>query len=174
MATQWLSLADIPVHGREFSFTDQSIWTAPLDEFGFGYRITHPFRASLQVLPQKKGFLLQGRIQGGLTLPCDRCAEPGQVEVDESFQVYEELPEEKDEKEEELLHRTGEHYELNVSALIWEQFLLALPTKILCTPQCRGICPVCGRNLNIDPCECEREKGDSRLSVLRNLKINHH
>ena len=61
---------------------------------------------------------------------------------------------------------------LDVSALVWEEFSLALPVKPLCSSDCRGVCPVCGKNLNEGPCGCSSDEGDPRLAALRNLKIS--
>ncbi|MBQ4132779.1 MAG: DUF177 domain-containing protein [Desulfovibrionaceae bacterium] len=62
--------------------------------------------------------------------------------------------------------------EINLAALLWQELVLALPIKVLCKPDCRGFCPQCGKNLNLEACSCEGEILDPRLAVLRNLKIN--
>jgi uncharacterized protein len=113
MAEMWLSLSEIPAHGREFSFTDQSMWTDPLEEFGYTYEILSPFEARLTVLPQKKGYLIEGWFGGSVRLPCDRCSEPGTVDMDERFQVYEE-PAGEENEEQTFLRPSGKTFELNV------------------------------------------------------------
>jgi uncharacterized protein len=62
--------------------------------------------------------------------------------------------------------------EFDITGLVWEQFLIALPDKPLCSSSCKGICSYCGRNLNKGACQCHEESGDPRLSVLRNLKVS--
>jgi uncharacterized protein len=171
MAEFWLSLSEIPAHGREFSFTDQSFWTDPLNEFGYEYEILRPYEAMITVLPQKKGYLIEGRFGGSVRLPCDRCAEPGTVDMDEEFQVYEDFPGGEETGQQTFLRRSGKTLELNVSGLLWEQFVLAIPAKLICTPACRGICPHCGQNLNLKECACDKEQGDPRLTALKSLKI---
>lgn len=59
--------------------------------------------------------------------------------------------------------------EIDVSALVHEQTILALPTRPLCAESCRGLCPHCGANLNTDPCGCSVTTTDPRLAVLRTL-----
>lgn len=61
--------------------------------------------------------------------------------------------------------------EIDLSPLIREQLLLALPTRPLCDTACRGLCPQCGASLNTGQCGCRADAGDPRLAVLRNLKI---
>ena len=56
---------------------------------------------------------------------------------------------------------------------LWEEFSLALPVKPLCRPDCRGLCPECGKNLNEGACGCSRDSGDPRLAALRQLKVKH-
>ncbi len=62
--------------------------------------------------------------------------------------------------------------EVDVSPLIREQLLLALPTRPLCQEGCRGLCPQCGANLNLNSCDCSAAKFDPRLEALRSLKIS--
>jgi uncharacterized protein len=50
-----------------------------------------------------------------------------------------------------------------------EQSWLAIPMKPLCTPNCQGLCPQCGVNLNIESCTCEKTSIDPRLAVLKEL-----
>jgi uncharacterized protein len=65
----------------------------------------------------------------------------------------------------------GQGFEVNPAALAWEEFSLALPAKPLCKKDCRGLCPVCGANINLEPCSCADEAGDPRLRVLHGLKL---
>jgi uncharacterized protein len=51
-----------------------------------------------------------------------------------------------------------------------EQVLLTLPVRTLCRPDCKGLCPRCGRNLNAEPCSCEASPADERWSALSDLR----
>jgi uncharacterized protein len=66
-----------------------------------------------------------------------------------------------------LAYYQGE--EIDLTPLIHEQALLALPTRPLCTEACRGLCPRCGANLNAGPCGCPAASGAGRLAVLQTL-----
>jgi uncharacterized protein len=59
--------------------------------------------------------------------------------------------------------------EIDLSPLVHEQTLLALPTRPLCTEECQGLCPRCGANLNAGPCGCPATVGGGRLAVLQTL-----
>lgn len=59
---------------------------------------------------------------------------------------------------------------LDLAPLVHERLLLALPTRALCSEECRGLCPVCGENRNLVDCGCRQSFADPRLAVLRNWK----
>jgi len=68
---------------------------------------------------------------------------------------------------EELPALTGE--EIDLSGLVWEALALELPMKPVCSDECRGLCPVCGGNLNENDCGCRAEETDPRLLPLKKL-----
>jgi len=51
-----------------------------------------------------------------------------------------------------------------------EQFVLSLPMKPLCSEGCKGLCPVCGTNLNRNTCDCKPVWEDPRFAALRELR----
>lgn len=73
--------------------------------------------------------------------------------------------------DEEVIRISPHGLEINVAHLAFEEFLLALPFKALCSEECKGLCPKCGHNLNTGPCACVRDEGDPRLAALRNLTL---
>ena len=62
--------------------------------------------------------------------------------------------------------------QIDLSPLVSEQLLLALPSRPLCGASCRGLCPQCGVSLNGGACRCVVDHVDPRLAVLRNLRID--
>lgn len=173
MSELWLDITDLPASGREFSFSDQALWTGPISEFALPHRLEgQGLAASFSVTPQGRGMRIRGRLDGAVVTPCDRCAEDARVTVDSDFELFEELPVEGEQTlEPGLLRRRGKVLELDVASLLWEQFLLALPVKPLCNENCPGLCPRCGKPLREGPCGCAADEGDPRLAVLKNLKV---
>lgn len=57
---------------------------------------------------------------------------------------------------------------LDLSGAVREELVLAAPAYLVCAPECQGLCPNCGANLNAGPCSCERER-DPRWEALRAL-----
>lgn len=193
-----IPLREIDTNGQTLQWDEQTIWTNPLTEFHLPCKIIEPIQAEVFVLPEKEGCLFRGKITGKVVLPCDRCAEENSFIVHTTFDEFEEYPqsleqgfdakvsgkgfstqsivlENMDEEElwgenRVLILEDGVTY-VDFGALLWEEFVLALPTKPLCRKDCKGICPTCGKNLNDDVCVCEEEVRDPRMSALFNLKI---
>ncbi|MFP4167890.1 MAG: YceD family protein [Desulfonatronovibrionaceae bacterium] len=168
---KWLILSDIPAHGRDFSFEEKADWENILQEHGVQYDLQRPMVLNLHVQPQSDGFLLSGSLEGAVSLPCERCLQPVEVEASRRFQVFEELPAVTDAPLDSLLRETSGHLELNIRHMMWEQFNLSLPAKVLCSPECNGLCPHCGQDLNQAACACSKEGTDPRMAVFRQIKI---
>jgi uncharacterized protein len=117
-----------------------------------------------------------GAIESKVELVCARCLEPVVEDVQRSFDLfYRPLP--KDVKPEEARLRDDdaeigffEGEGLFLADVLREQVLLALPMKVICRGDCRGLCPSCGANLNHEECRCETHTTDPRLASLARLK----
>lgn len=128
----------------------------------------------------KKGVLadirLVGEVEAHLELKCARCLEPVTREVASKFDLlYRPLGSDAgvDEREvgvaeAEVGYYTGEG--LLLEDVLREQVLLGLPLKAVCREDCKGLCPRCGRNLNLEPCACTAPAPDARWSALKDLK----
>lgn len=62
--------------------------------------------------------------------------------------------------------------EINIDAIVRENIILSEPLQKKCKKDCRGLCTICGIDLNNETCSCVHEKIDPRLAVLKNLLIN--
>ena len=60
-------------------------------------------------------------------------------------------------------------HHINLGPLVREYMLLEIPINAICKPDCKGLCPICGNNLNEQACHHEPEATDPRLSVLKTL-----
>jgi uncharacterized protein len=135
-------------------------------------REDRPLTLTLEVLPQPNGYLLRGHLRGSVIMPCNRCLQDAEVEIDAPFDIFEAFPQtDADLEEDTFLRSEGGTWELDIIGLMWEQFALALPEQQLCSPECRGICPGCGKNLNEEECVCEHSAPRTGLAALKGLKI---
>ena len=62
-----------------------------------------------------------------------------------------------------------EDSQLDLDELVRADLFLELPSKVLCTEDCKGLCGQCGRNLNFDSCECEKNQLTRGFEVLGKL-----
>ncbi|MGL1861253.1 MAG: DUF177 domain-containing protein [Pseudodesulfovibrio sp.] len=171
MPELWIPISEIPPEGRDFSFDDQALWREGWEEFSIAVKPGKDLVAQVSILPQAEdGALIRGTLKGSVTLSCDRCINEYELNIDESFDAFEQLPDGEYDEEPRVRTESGE-LQLNIGAILWEEFALNLPVKPLCSEGCGGICPTCGTDLNKGKCDCEQDKGDERLAVFRNLKI---
>ncbi|CAK7046937.1 MAG: hypothetical protein DELT_00867 [Desulfovibrio sp.] len=179
MASTWVLLHNIPPSGKEFVLDDQSVWAGPLAEFGVPCKILEPLTAVFMVYVQEDGVLIRGSVTGKVAVPCNRCTEDALVDVNQSVDTYELFPVPDAEDDEAIdvdgevlrFSPTGQGIEMNLAALAWEEFSLALPMKPLCDANCKGLCPSCGVNKNTAACSCETDSLDPRMAPLRGLKV---
>jgi DUF177 domain-containing protein len=121
---------------------------------------------------------IAGSLQTMIEANCSRCLEPARVEVSRQFdlffrerdeQMFDEDEEvELDEEDTTTAFFTGT--QLAIGDVLREQVLLALPMKILCTPDCKGLCPTCGTNLNLNTCNCPKEQFSPHMDKLLEIK----
>jgi uncharacterized protein len=98
--------------------------------------------------------------------PCYRCLDDAVLELPIAVTEYQATVPDDD----ELTTPYVDDEQLDVSAWARDAVALALPTKILCRPDCAGLCPECGKNLNEEPHTHEQETADPRWDALEALK----
>ena len=122
-------------------------------------------RGVLHLSRTSRGILVQGTLKTSLQGECVRCLSDMSVKLDipiEELFVY--PPEAYAE------FTVADDGILDLAPLLREEIILDTPIGILCKPDCAGLCPVCGNNLNQASCECEREDVDPRFAALKRLK----
>jgi len=128
----------------------------------------------------KKNIVEDIRVLGSFSteieIRCARCIEPVATKVGGDFDVlYRPLGIDAgrdehsiSEAETEIGYYSGDGIELE--DVLREQILLALPLKVVCREDCRGICAGCGKNLNVEQCACEGQPIDLRWRALADIK----
>jgi uncharacterized protein len=122
-------------------------------------------RGSLRFSRTSRGILVQGHLQTCLQAECNRCLSEALVPLEVSLEEMYVYPPEPG--CEFTVDDTGV---LDLAPLLREETILEIPLGVLCKPDCAGLCPDCGHNLNDGPCECDRDAIDPRLAALRALK----
>jgi uncharacterized protein len=124
-------------------------------------------RGSFQVTRVEKGIFVQGTVKSQLRLECVRCLEPFVFPV--TLELAEMFRRPGTDIRPGVIYAVSEDGELDLAPLIRELAWLAIPIKHLCDPECKGLCPHCGVNLNEEPCQCEEIRIDPRLAPLKEL-----
>ncbi|MBR4308220.1 MAG: DUF177 domain-containing protein [Oscillospiraceae bacterium] len=136
-------------------------------EFGGSYPVTEPVRAEGIVRNVAGVLVLTAQVSTILHGSCDRCATDFQREV--SYDVEAVLTrklENEDEADEWTFLLENDHADLD--DILTTAFVLNMDSKLLCKPDCKGLCFRCGKNLNDGACDC-RPESDPRLAVLGQL-----
>jgi uncharacterized protein len=142
---------------------------APTEEFSYLGPVTG------QIVVENTGFLLlvRGQLRATLRLSCVRCLtefeRPLVINMVEEFATQDTAPDvatiDRDEPEASAMSS----FVLDVSELVRQQVAVNVPMASVCQPDCRGICPKCGRSLNEGPCGCRVEPTDGRWAKLADL-----
>lgn len=137
-----------------------------------------PATVELEYYRAGQELFFQGHLNGHVIGHCARCIEEYSFDLDTDFAfVLVPRPDaisgaaELTEDEVDIGYYDADLVDL--TPVVREQIILALPTRPLCSEQCKGLCPQCGGNLNTNPCSCTVTAGDPRLAVLRQIKVSH-
>jgi uncharacterized protein len=115
--------------------------------------------------------VLRGTVAGVLEQECRRCLRPVQEDFDEEVTlVFSADATDEETGEGDAYAFDPSRRELDLSEAVRGEVILAMNPYVLCDPECRGLCPRCGADLNQGPCGCTEERVDPRWEALRSLK----
>jgi len=119
---------------------------------------------------------IKGRLATGVATNCARCLEPLTQDVKREFDLLY-RPQGTDAGRDEMSVTDAEaeigYYEgrgILLDDVIREQILLAVPVKVTCRIDCKGLCPHCGRNLNQETCSCATTEEEPRWAALKDIR----
>lgn len=165
--------------GATLSVAFEERMSAPWEHGG---SLVEPVRLHAQVANSGTCFTVQGEITTAVELPCDRCLSefemPIELEFDEEFcprgwsdtpshlQTFE--TDDDDGADDESINVfDGDSFVLD--DIVREYLVLALPPKVTCREDCKGICPVCGEDRNETTCSCRDVDIDPRMAGLAEM-----
>jgi uncharacterized protein len=138
-----------------------------------------PLSGRLNFLRTGSHIFVTGSLEVTLQKGCARCLTdlvlPVSIEIEELFYSKTDIvtghpvpiPEDVDEA-----NLIDDHNIVDLSEIVRQELVLANDVVIYCRPDCRGLCPYCGIDLNVDTCDCEANHGDPRWSGLQGLQID--
>jgi uncharacterized protein len=177
MKVRW---EDIPPEGREISLNQLSrlsLETLHGDE-GQEPRLASAVEGTLSLQRTRKGVEVTGSILTAVSLSCARCLReftlPLESEFKESFLLLKYAPAEEDTEllDDDMGVSFLPEEGIDLKDIVEEQIWLNIPIKPLCDEQCKGLCSVCGGELNCGECGCDRQYKDPRFEALKTLRLN--
>ena len=140
-------------------------------------RLVQPADVSGRIRRNGTEVELRGRLYTKLEVLCGRCLQPVELPITAEFnerfvRAVSWADDEQHELQEEDLNVAvfdGEGIELD--DLVREELLLAVPVNVLCREDCKGLCPSCGIDRNVNNCQCESNDGDARWEKLKELQM---
>lgn len=138
------------------------------------FRQAAPLQVELTAELEGREIHIAGRFSTRLELPCARCLEPVERELAPRFDLHYRSVSEVRVREGEEIELGPEDTDIGfytgqglfLADVVAEQVNLALPMKVLCNEECRGLCSGCGANLNRERCRCGPRAVDPRLAPL--------
>jgi uncharacterized protein len=164
---------DVRESPKELAYTeDVEELNARLSSGACDYRLPHGLSVEVEYHRSGLDIYFRGWLRGEVLGSCARCLEEYAFGLDRPF-TYVLTPRAAASaasarlSADDLALSYYEGDEIDLTPLVHEQTILALPTRPLCGEGCRGLCPRCGANLNAGPCSCPAAPADPRLTVLR-------
>ncbi len=144
-----------------------------LDYQGAGFRQLGPLKVEAVAELVGSEIRIRGHIGTHLGASCDRCLEAVEFPVERDFDLFyrpvatiareEEIKISEDELGVGFYSGKG----IVLADVVTEQVILAVPMKVVCRAECRGLCPVCGANRNTEVCNCLEPKDESPFASLK-------
>lgn len=172
-----INLTILPEEGLHLTFSEGANWfkgcfsATELPEFSLR-------KVDVDCLITRSGdtIYIRGELTAHISQACDRCLEPAAVAIRGEF-AYTLVPEKAEIADD--LELTAQELEtsyyrgdfIDLAPIICEQIVLQAPMKILCSEDCKGLCPYCGTNLNTGSCNCQSMVVDDRLAVLKKFRV---
>ena len=121
----------------------------------------------------KDKLLIEGEFAVKAQIPCDRCLTEVDVPIEVSFSKEVDMKQSAEGRIDDLDETDFINgYNLDTDKLVYGELLVNWPMKILCKPDCKGICRKCGKNLNDGPCGCDTVELDPRMAVIAEIFKN--
>ena len=139
-----INIAELQKNQNEHFFIDET-----LNELSFGkdYSIDLPVKTTGELWYEDDVLMIQMESRITVSTKCARCLKsilaPIELKIEDDIPI------------DELLETYGA--EFDVRNLLKEQIMLNMPVRFLCDPDCKGLCSVCGNDLNIQDCSCSKD-----------------
>ena len=143
----------------ELSFED-------IDFLGESFHFEKPLSLEGKIYNNGKSLRLTVEASGEVGVHCARCMKPMTAQI--QFDVEEDfMQDEGEEVDEDVILFSGT--KIDLSDVVLNSFFMNASGKYLCSDDCKGLCPKCGKNLNEGDCDCEDDTIDPRWAGLKEI-----
>ncbi|MBI1912804.1 MAG: DUF177 domain-containing protein [Deltaproteobacteria bacterium] len=171
-----IDIYDIPEDGLTLDLTEEG---KALEEVAGGkldFRFASTVAAHLELSKTDGDIFVRGDVKTTLKLSCSRCLKDFDYGFSSTFTDFyskkREAEKEKELKPEDMEVNYLEGHEIDTNELLLSQISLELPMNPLHDPECKGLCPNCGADLNLGECGCPKGgKTESKFAKLKDFKI---
>jgi len=165
----------IPDEGLSFDETRPVEWLTNFPDLvaGKGMTASGPVTFRIKVTRLGEQVHVRGAVHVTIQTQCSRCAGEVSAEVEAPADVIlERLTSDRKGKEfEDEGYGVYSGEEIDLADHLRGQLALYFPTRFLCKPDCKGLCPHCGADLNMEPCRCQKVATDPRWAALKKIKF---
>ena len=175
-----LKLDEIPEEGLDLKWQEERVsllaYLSGLSKIDFDFE--SPLQSEVKIKKAGRSVLITGKVQTTLRLQCVRCLKEFSYPLSSIFELtlhpLKEAPSEEEIElgSEEMESSFFKGEEIHLSEVACEQIFLEIPYQPICREDCKGLCPICGKELNLSSCECVKEEFSSGFSVLQKLKLD--
>ena len=165
-----LDLKELSLRGGDHFEQVFALEVAPITLGGSRHQVLVPDGVTVGVDRVAGGYLVNVSADAKIYGPCARCLKEVVLTVHAEQQEF--APTAKDGWQETELSPFIQDLVLDVSGLVREAIVLAVPAQVVCAPDCKGLCPECGQDLNAGRCECATDEPDERWAKLRDMRFD--
>jgi uncharacterized protein len=175
-----LKLDEIPEEGLDVRWKEEraSLLAYLKDLSRIDFDFETPLQSEVKIKKLGRSVLITGKVEVGLRFQCVRCLKEFSYPLSTTFELtlhpLKEAPSEEETElgSEEMESSFFEGGEIHLSEIACEQIFLEIPYQPVCMEACKGLCSICGKDLNLSPCGCVKEELTSGFSALKKLKLD--
>ena len=175
-----LKLDEIPEEGLNLKWKEDGVsllaYLENLSKVDFDFET--PLQSEVQIHKVGRSVLIKGSVQTHLRLQCVRCLKEFSYPLSSIFELTlyplkgTAFAEETELGEKEIESSFFQEGEIYLSEIACEQVFLEIPYQPLCHEGCKGLCSVCGQDLNLSSCKCVKDEFGSGFAALNKLKLD--
>ncbi|MCP4582345.1 MAG: DUF177 domain-containing protein [candidate division Zixibacteria bacterium] len=166
-----IDIRQLKPEGNDFHFSESA---EEMEIAADGVKFPSPIEVDITTVLTGDEIICQGEVYNTVEIECSRCLDIFDLPINSRLQFVIQMLDSpvglengEDDDDYEVIPKTQTVFD--ISNRVRDAIVLNLPLKPLCGEECRGLCPMCGVNLNERDCECTPDKADERWDALKDI-----